>query len=135
MINLAILRRIKIDVITDNTNPIVEWFDKYWDGLLIFKTNIADGSIFYYKPRKSDDDILPYRTIFYLNSKDDKFFCDNVYWDEFGKMFNLSYTEVQLVTKFLTENKLGGTNMPIPNKDKWCIPHDTDILLNVLLKK
>lgn len=135
MTDTGSVRRLKIDMIIDNSNPIMEWFDEYWKDMLVLEVNTDNGSIFYYKEFEAN--IFQYRTIFYINASNNKFFwLDHNYWAEISnKFFWLDHALVQQITKILVENKTGMKLEAIPNFNTWCIPHDIDITLNVLLKQ
>lgn len=117
MIN-NLIRQIQIDLITNDTNPIVEWFNNLWNKLDVIKTNVYHincGEIVYYLNGNRK------QYIFYQDDENDRFWCNSDhYWKILINDFNLNYNEIQTVTKLLVENALNKTvATPVPLVTKW----------------
>ena len=95
------LRDIKLDLLMGNQNPIVDLFNEITSGIKIINCNVynEDGLEFIY--HKDGE------WIFYQDSKNEKFWCSNArYWTLFRSKFDLSYEEIQSITKYLVEEAL-----------------------------
>ena len=95
------VRDIKLDLLFGNDNEIINLFNEITDGIEIVNTNVynEDGLEFiYHKDGK---------WIFFQDVKNGKFWCSNArYWTLFTSKFDLSYEEIQSITKFLVEEAL-----------------------------
>ena len=95
------LRDIKLDLLMGNQNPIVDLFNQITKDIKIINTNVynEEGLEFiYHKDGK---------WIFFHDVKNGKFWCSNArYWTLFTSKFDLSYEEIQNITKFLVEEEL-----------------------------
>lgn len=77
---VAFERQLKIDIIADHYNPIVEWFMKLWNSLAHCPINIYDkddvvGTIYYTKDTK--------QWFFYIGDATDEFDADIIYCNEY----------------------------------------------------
>ena len=97
------VRDIKIDLLIGNKNPIIDLFCEITSGIEIVNCNVynynEEGLEFiYHKDGK---------WIFFQDVKNGKFWCSNArYWRLFTIKFDLSYEEIQNITKFLVEEAL-----------------------------
>lgn len=108
---IAIARQIQIDLITDNSNPIIDYFKDLWSELSVVETHVYHtdgGERIYYKNVGN----LLKQWIFYQNDRDGKFWVnfDN-YWEILEVRFNLNYTEAQIITQTLVRIALGNNNV------------------------
>ena len=95
------VRDIKLDLLFGNDNEIINLFNEITDGIEIVNTNVynEDGLEFIY--HKDGE------WIFFQDVKNGKFWCSNArYWTLFTSKFDLSYEEIQSITKFLVEEAL-----------------------------
>ena len=95
------VRDIKLDLLFGNDNEIINLFNEITYGIEIVNTNVynEDGLEFIY--HKDGE------WIFYQDVKNGKFWCSNArYWTLFTNKFDLSYEEIQNITKFLVEEAL-----------------------------
>ena len=95
------VRDIKIDLVIGNQNPIIELFREITSGIEIINCNVynEDGLEFIYHKDG--------QWIFFQDVKNGKFWCSNArYWTLFTSKFDLSYEEIQNITKFLVEEAL-----------------------------
>ena len=97
------VRDIKIDLLIGNKNPIIDLFCEITSGIEIVNCNVynynEEGLEFiYHKDGK---------WIFFQDVKNGKFWCSNArYWTLFTSKFDLSYEEIQAITKYLVEEEL-----------------------------
>ena len=95
------VRDIKIDLVIGNQNPIIELFREITSGIEIVNCNVYNEKgleFIYHKDGK---------WIFFHDVKNGKFWCSNArYWRLFTIKFDLSYEEIQNITKFLVEEAL-----------------------------
>ena len=102
-------RQIKIDLITGDYNPIIEWFNDLWSKLLIMETNVFNekGGEFIY--HTLDNDFL-----FYIDIQNGLYYCDLVnYWQHLESRLDHRYDELLTISKTLLEHVLGiSTNNP-----------------------
>ena len=94
------LRDIKLDLLLGNDNEIINLFNKITTGIEIINCDVynEDGLEFIY--HKDGE------WIFYQDAKNKKFWANYYsYWTHF-EAFDLSYEDVQEVTKFLVEEAL-----------------------------
>lgn len=84
------VRQLTIDMITDQPNELLEWFNDLWSKLIIVEKDVYHmdgGEIIYYL---NDDDCNKY--VFFLDIRNDKFYCDSEHFWE--KLINyLGYCE------------------------------------------
>ena len=95
------VRDIKIDLVIGNQNPIIDLFREITSGIEIINCNVynEEGLEFIY--HKDGE------WIFFQDTKNGKFWCSNTrYWTLFTSKFDLSYEEIQNITKFLVEEAL-----------------------------
>ena len=95
------VRDIKIDLLIGNQNPIIELFREITSGIEIVNCNVynEEGLEFIY--HKDGE------WIFFHDVKNGKFWCSNArYWTLFTSKFDLSYEEIQAITKYLVEEAL-----------------------------
>ena len=107
-----ILRQLKIDLITSDYNPILEWFNDLWSHLYVIEADVCheDGGEFIYY--RIINNVKVY--IFYQDNSN-KFWCNyKHYWLNFVSKFNLEYSEIQSITKMLIENSLNNSIAPNP---------------------
>lgn len=101
----SIVRQLKIDLITDTPNRIIEWFNDLWNTLCIIETNVyhKDGGEFVYYVVND----LGKQWIFFQDDKNEQFWCNyNQYWLILETNFNLEFIDIQSITKLLVENAL-----------------------------
>ena len=95
------VRDIKIDLLIGNKNPIIDLFCEITSGIEIVNCNVYNEKgleFIYHKDGK---------WIFFQDVKNGKFWCSNArYWKLFTSKFDLSYEEIQNITKFLVEEAL-----------------------------
>ena len=105
--NNSIIRQLKIDLITDTSNAIINWFNDLWSKLYIIETDVHhnDGGEFLYYMNNDEK-----YWIFLRDDKKEKFWCNySNYWSLLESKFNLNYGDIQELTKFLVENALNNT--------------------------
>lgn len=101
----AVMRQIQIDLIADNPNPIVDWFNNIWSQIHVIKTNVyhKNGNrefIYYIKTNNGN------KWIFYNNIKQ-SFWCNyEIYWREFEAILPLDRDGIIEITKILIENAM-----------------------------
>ena len=106
-----LVRQMQIDLITDVHNPIVEWFNDIWSKLYVIEINVYNDSseLIYYIDNNVIDN-KPKHWIFYQDKKDNSFWCNyDHYWSILKTKSNLTYTDIQYITKFLVENALNNS--------------------------
>ena len=100
----SIIRQMKIDLITDTHNPIIEWFNNIWSNLDVIETDVCHrkgGEIIYYKTVNGTK-----KTIFFRDDKNRFFVASHeLYWQHLDS-FNMDYQMNKKITKFLVESKL-----------------------------
>ena len=104
----TIIRQLKIYMISEESNPILEWFNDLWNKLSIVETNVyhKDGGEFIYYYIEDDKK----QWIFFQDNKNDKFYCNyKHYWLILSSNFKLNSIGVQSITKFLVENALNNS--------------------------
>ena len=95
------IRDIKIDLLMDNKNPIVDLFREITKDLQIINCDVynKEGLEFIYHKDG--------QWIFYQDAKNGEFWCVyNRYWKIFESEFNFKYEEIAAITKFLVEDAL-----------------------------
>ena len=113
----SISRQLKIDLITDTPNPIIEWFISIWYKLYVVERNVMHcngGEMIYY----INGDVK--KCIFFRDDRRGIFRCD---FTNFWTTLELSilgksndyilpndYTECQVITKILVEYLLGDSS-------------------------
>lgn len=95
------IRDIKLDLLMGNENPIVDLFNNIKDGIKIINCNVYNddsSELIYFKHKE---------WIFYQDLRNKEFWCSyERYWKLFENEFNLDYTEIQAITKYLVEEAL-----------------------------
>ena len=103
----ALLRTLQIDLILDNPNPIIEYFNDIWDKLSVIEIDVFHkngGEFIYYGMH---DVVKEHRWVFMRDDANDKFLaCFFFYTDELTEIFDINIEEVPLLTKILVENAL-----------------------------
>ena len=121
---------MKIDIITETYNPIIEWFDVLWSKLHVIETDVYHnngGEIIYYI--NGDGGFREY--IFYIDDVNKFFWCNlNNFWNILKNTFGFIYAEIQDITEFLVERALG-RDIPMPQVDYSLIGNVVDRILNV----
>jgi hypothetical protein len=95
------IRDIKIDLLMDNKNPIVDLFCNLTSGIEIINCDVynKDGLEFIYHKDG--------QWIFYQDAKNGKFWVNyKRYWVILESYFDLEYREIQSITKLLVEKTL-----------------------------
>lgn len=97
----ALIRQIRIDLITGESNHIVDWFNGIWHQIIIVEVNVyhSRGCEFIYYKYIDNKKIC----IFYQDSNDD-FWCNH---EQYWKLFPIedNFT-ISLITKILIDNAL-----------------------------
>ena len=104
----ALTRQISIDLITNDTNPIIEWFNELWSKLYVIETNVyhTNGKEFIYFINNGNKN----QYVFYQDDENERFWCNtNRYWSILENKFRLNYYDTQMVTKILVENALNNS--------------------------
>jgi hypothetical protein len=105
----ALSRQVQIAIITDMPNPIVDWFNGIWNQLDIIETDVYHsngGEIIYYRTIDGKKTM-----IFYQDDDSGKFWCNYIhYWIILTENYNLSYKEIQSITKILIDNALNNNS-------------------------
>ena len=107
MIN-PLIRQLKIDMITDAYNPIIEWFNSIWNDLYVTETSVYHnngGELIYFI---LNNDVK--KIIFYQDDSNENFWChyDN-YWSILESKHKLNYKDIQSINKFIVENGLNNS--------------------------
>lgn len=124
----TIVRQLKIDLITDTPNRIIEWFNGIWNTLCIIETNVyhKDGEEFVYYVVND----LGKQWFFYQDDKNDRFWCNyNHYWAFLENKLSINYSGIQEITKLLVDNALNNSVATPQNTSKY-IPNTVDDTLN-----
>ena len=105
-LNTAISRTVQIDIILDNTNELIEWFDQLWDGMMVKEINafhFDGGEYIYYKLGENNRE----NVLFFRDDKNLKFwYKENPICYDLGCDFGLYNDEIMSVLKVLIDNKL-----------------------------
>lgn len=121
------IRQLKIDMITDEPNLLLDWFNDIWIKLSIIETDVYHqdgGEIIYY----IDGDIKQW--VFYQDNKNDIFYCDyDHYWSILETKVDLNYNDIQDVTKLLVDNALNNS-VSIPHTQLLAEFDQVDNVLN-----
>lgn len=94
------IRQLKIDLITDNPNPIIEWFNDLWNSLEVVQVKVFHhypGECVYYNKSTI-------RAIFYLDTTDGRILYDYVHYSElfYNQGFDyVSNAELEQITEIL----------------------------------
>ncbi len=115
---LPIVRQLKIDLIADNTNEIITWFNNLWSGLISVELNTYHkngGEILYYNFKEDDSYEDKTQCIFFHDVNKGRFYYDcnnfeNILRFKFG-IGNES--DIIEVAKALVENVLN-QEIPMP---------------------
>ena len=104
------IRQLQIDLITNDYNPIIYWFDNnIWSNIKIMEVDVLHkngGELIYYIVI---DNIKKW--IFYRNDEFDKFLCNyDYYWSFLETRFYFNYKDIQNVTKMLIYNVMDNSN-------------------------
>lgn len=96
-----IARNLQIDIIMDNHNEIISWFNELCDNINVINIGVYNRrgkELIYYNNVN--------KFIFYLDLEEGDFWCDQeLYWNILVNRFKLSYIEAQEVTQFLFYNR------------------------------
>lgn len=107
----AIVRNMSIDLLLDIDNPVISWFNELWDNIICVETDIHHtngGELIYYTTSGIDNKI-----IFYQDNSYNVFWCHHTnFWSGMSHVTNCQDPEVQVITKFLVENKLNKSIKP-----------------------
>ena len=107
---LGLIRQLKIALIIESYNPIVEWFKELWSKLCVIQCDVyhnKGGEFIFYI---INDDFYNY--VFYRDIKKDELWCSsNEYWDILEHKFGFSYEEIQKVTEFLINSSCINSKM------------------------
>ncbi len=102
----SILRKLKIDLITDAPNSIVEWFNDIWKNLHVVQANVyhdMGGEYIYYL----DDNIGSRKYIFFYDENGGIFYSSSRRYHEIlESKLDTIYREYQSITKLLVENAI-----------------------------
>lgn len=86
----AITRQLQIDLITDNPNPLKDWFESIWSSLYVVETNVYQDD--YYQ----------------------SFWGEHAsYWLILQNKIQAKFTILQDITKILFDHAMN-TNIPLP---------------------
>lgn len=92
---MSTLRDVKIDLITENSNPIINLFNEITEGLEILNTNVHNDigvEFIYHKNSKS---------MFYQDYHEYSFWCDyKTYWIKMEEI-GLHYDDIVEITNLL----------------------------------
>ena len=107
MIN-KLIRQIKIDLVLNNPNDIIEWFNGIWSKIHLIETDVY---------HKDMNELIYYiiidgkkQWIFYQDRKNERFWCNyNNYWSIISTRFYCEYDAIQAITKVLVENALNNS--------------------------
>ena len=117
--NLDKIRQLRIDLITDTYNPIIEWFDELWSRIRFIETNVYHkngGEIIYFII--VDNKKVP---IFFRNDTKDIFWYSMYnYCYLLETQFNIDYDSIQDITRILVENATSEV-IAIPSKEWWAV--------------
>jgi hypothetical protein len=113
-----LIRQLKIALIIEEPNEIIDWFNDLWSKLSIVETNVyheKGGEFIYYMGGEVK------QWIFFQDNKNDRFYCNfDHYWSVLESKIDLEYGDNQEITKFLVENALNNrVSTPGP---AWSFP-------------
>lgn len=93
----AVVRQVKIDLITDKSNYIIDFFNSIFE---VPKSNT------YYHNKQETFYCLGTDRVFYHNIKDNSLICSHYnYWCYMSGRFYMNDQEIASVTKLLFDNK------------------------------
>ncbi len=127
MDNKALIRQLKIDLITDAPNPFIEWFNGQWDNMVIHR--VSEHVTIYFKSKNPElEKYQNYKQhidawVFLYNEEDNFFQCNyNRYWLKMREEFErISNDDVSDITKVLIDNRFN-INIPEPIYKASSIP-------------
>ena len=100
-----LLRKLNIDLITGDHNPIIKTFEDIWSHLYVIEIDVYHkngGELIFYI---INDDKRKF--IFYRDGGNASFWSSYInYWQIFEYRFNLRSSEIQTITMFLIEQAL-----------------------------
>ena len=127
MVDMTI-RQIQINLITDASNPIIEWFNSIWNRVHVIETDVyhkGGGELIYYIIIEGKK-----QWIFFRDDKNTKFWCNHDhYWSYFYSNFTTKYTDIQDITKLLVDNALNNS-VATPNYLTLNLLSSVDDVLN-----
>ncbi len=101
----ALVRQLKIALITGEQNTIKDWFDGFLVKLTVVETNVyraGSGEFIYYY----DGDIE--KIIFFRDDREGKFYCNvQFYWNHLVFHYYLNSNSIEEITKILVDNAFG----------------------------
>ncbi len=110
MDNNAFVRKLTIDMITNNPNQPLELFNALWDKIKITTLDVyhqSGGEFIYYIPGENYNS-----WIFFHDINLNRFWCNYyLYWRIAETTLSLDYRKVLEMTKILVEDKLHNTNL------------------------
>ena len=100
----AELRQLRISLITDLPNPIIDWFNDIWKEVSLFKTPLFYGEDgideIYYTNVNSEKTVF-----FYISERHKTLYCNNDhYWSVLERNIGNDYLSIVEITKLLMEN-------------------------------
>jgi hypothetical protein len=115
----TIIRQVQIDLITEASNEMLDWFNEFWDLLEVVETNVyhKDGGevIYYYSSSKANK-----QPIFLIDIRFHVLWCNTLFWRCIENHIKKANNEkcnseiIQDTIKLILENKLN-TTLPIPD--------------------
>lgn len=102
----ALIRKLKIDMITEQPNELLSWFNDLYGNMIKIKARVFNnnGQEHIYFTKDVQDKII---AIFYFDYENGSSLCDYAYyWNILTYKFNLIHSEAQIVTLFLMEHVL-----------------------------
>ena len=125
MVNIS--RQLRIDLITDTPNSIIDWFNGLWFNMHVIKKNfyhIDGGEVIYYIERSGIKIV-----IFYRDDNNNRFWCNyEYYWLAMQNLYKINHVDCKKITKILVDNVLGNNILSIDD----IIAVDGSILHNAL---
>lgn len=108
----AFVRQLKIDLISDTPNSIIDRFNELWNKLIVMQSDVFHsdgGEIIYYIMADGARQF-----VFYRDDTNGKFLCDYyIYWLPYVLIHDLDTEVIQAITKFLVDNALD-TDIAVP---------------------
>ena len=122
----AIVRQVKIDMITDTPSPIIVWFDSIWNQLSVAKIDVFHSKgteIIYYI-----DGEYP-KFIFYIDTLKRHFACHSDYYWNLNHNLNINDdTDKSEITKYLFsyyyKHKVSESMLKVMDRLDICITED-----------
>ena len=102
------IRKINVDLITGDYNPIIEWFDNLWNKLLVIEIDVFHsdgGELVYYLIEENMKKI-----VFFRDDKNDKFWYNvKWWWWDMDNIQGMKYDDKESITRILIENRIGNS--------------------------